>query len=270
MAATLSEEQNEGFRAEWRACEPRPELSRWAAVALALAERAGQRDRGVQCVELPEAPFEVAAKVGRGSPWKRRLRSWIGAPCRSERAWRVACALERAGIPAPRPLGWVSSADGSLDVYLAEWIEAPSLADRLRTEGSAHAPQAGDVDIGNFIDRAGAVVAALHAANFTHRDLKAANLLARAREGVPEVLVTDLDGARSRATVPALRRRARDLGRLRASLEALGASSQISTLLAGYVRRIGSEADLRTLESATARYAAKKRAINERRGRPLE
>jgi hypothetical protein len=62
------------------------------------------------------------------------------------------------------------------------------------------------------------VVAALHAAGCSHRDLKALNLVVSERPTRVDTWLVDLDGV-SRARMTG-RRRARNLGRLAASLDA--------------------------------------------------
>ncbi|MDA1195300.1 MAG: phosphotransferase [Planctomycetota bacterium] len=128
------------------------------------------------------------------------------------RAFRLAYALRNRGLPAPQPLLAVAETGGA-GLYVAEWIDAPNLHDFAATGRLAALTAA---ERRRLLEELGRTLRRMHAAEVTHRDLKAPNLLVRADLSI---VIADLDGARVRRGPVTWSRRARDLMRLDASLD---------------------------------------------------
>jgi tRNA A-37 threonylcarbamoyl transferase component Bud32 len=130
--------------------------------------------------------------------WKERL-----GLATARREWRTLARLRAAGVPVPAPLAHVRLASGE-HVLVTEWIAGVPLADALE-ERARRRP---------LLAALGAVVRALHAAGWVHRDLHRENVLIA--DGSPVLL--DLQAARRARGAAA---RLRDLGRLDHSLRGL-------------------------------------------------
>ena len=110
-------------------------------------------------------------------------------------------------------------ADNRGDFLATEWIEGStnlhlylwSLAKRNGRERRQRLRQAGQ-----SIAR---LVAALHSAGYSHRDLKPLNLVVGERPTTVDAWLVDLDGVPASARITA-RLRSRNLGRMAASLDA--------------------------------------------------
>lgn len=151
--------------------------------------------------ELPTVgePRRVAVKRLRPKTWWKALVGLLRNG-RAPEAWYRGHALLARGIPTARPLvvyeprqshrgaGFLITEwlDGALDVHLYAWDLArrTEAQRRRRTRQSAEA--------------LGRVVGYLHDQGFTHRDLKANNLLIRERPDGVEAFLIDLDGLRQR------------------------------------------------------------------------
>jgi tRNA A-37 threonylcarbamoyl transferase component Bud32 len=166
-------------------------------------------------------PLPVALKQYRArNGWKafcglfRRSRATL--------AWQRAQTLLAHGIATPRPIAaWSPRAWRTRAVsYLAtEWIEGAEnlhlygwrLASRPANERLRPAALAAE-SLGRLIGR-------MHAAGFSHRDLKGANLLLADRGDLAAAWLVDLDGVQARRHV-APKTRAANLARLAAGLNA--------------------------------------------------
>lgn len=157
----------------------------------------------------------VMAKVGRGTSYRRLARLVTCSRSRSLSAYHVGTKLHASGIPTPRPLAVLERKRAGVviaDMLLTDWIEAPDLS--LLLASSEPGERAA------LISSAARLIAALHAARYRHRDLKASNLLSTPDGS--ELLVADLDGVRCCAKDLSHRRRVRDLSRLMVSFVVFG------------------------------------------------
>jgi serine/threonine protein kinase len=153
-------------------------------------------------------------KVGRGTKARRLLRGLTRSPSRSLAAFRTGSILYASGVPTPRPLAALertSTGHVSADILLTDWIDAPDLSRLFATVEADERP--------SLIAGAARSIALLHEAGCRHRDLKASNLLASPTG--PEILLADLDGARSCRDGPSHGQRIRDLARFMTSLAVL-------------------------------------------------
>ena len=188
-----------------------------------------------------------------------RLRSWAEAlrglfrPSRALRAWRRAYALELRGIPTPRPLLAASRRVLGIpveSVFFCEGLPDARGLDALARESRA-AGREGGRRLRAFLPLLGRAVGALHRLGFSHRDLKAGNLLASGG-GTPAPFLADLEGLRYlRAVSPP--RREKDLARfLRSAREDCGLTrADWMRVLAAYARAAsGPAGGLRALATA--------------------
>ncbi|HEY5311208.1 MAG TPA: lipopolysaccharide kinase InaA family protein [Pirellulales bacterium] len=166
-------------------------------------------------LQLAGGRVHVAYKRSRPRSWWRAL---LGAlrTSRAARAWQLGRFLTEHGVPTAQPLFMLEQPSGN---YLAtQWIEGSTnlhlylwqLAERSTVDRRTRLRQAGA--------SAARLVAALHAAGCSHRDLKALNLVVGETPTDVDTWLVDLDGV-SEARMTA-RRRTRNLGRLAASLDA--------------------------------------------------
>lgn len=223
---------------------------------------AGERPRGIVRLTCPSGR-PLALKVGRGTRSRRLVRRLLCGPSRSAAAFELAEHFRECAIPTPLARSTVERADpfGVVheDALVCDYVDARPLDVALRREPEASL---------DWIGRCALLVHRMHGAGVLHRDLKASNLLVRAREADEPILVTDLDGASRVRGVPSIEARSRDLGRLALSLEVLGADAD--ALLPKYGECAGwSETDLEFAQQCVDRYRLRKRAQNERRGREL-
>ena len=170
---------------------------------------------------LPGGPIRVAYKQFRPRNWWKSLCQRF-RPSRAMRGWNLARALAARHIATPRPLAvceprgdwlfrssylateWIA---GGENLHLYGWrLAGWPLPERLR-EASCCA------------DRLGRLLGQMHAAGVSHRDLKAANLLAVRQGDDLAVYLVDTDGVRI-GRWPGTRRRAAELARLAVALEA--------------------------------------------------
>ena len=219
----------------------------------ARAAASGSQPRGIMRVDADGV--DVALKLGRRRGARGALLRLGLAASRSARAAALGVALDEAGVPTPAILALRIGGSPPADVLVMEFVDGVSF-DEVIAAGSAGPP---------LLEMAAAVVHALHAAGFVHRDLKASNLLL-GRDG--RLRVIDLDGARRAPRGPSLARRARDLARLAASVEVLGGDA--AALVESYAGAAALEGARREeLRSAVAAAVVRKRERNRRRGRPL-
>lgn len=167
-------------------------------------------------MQLGDQRVRVAYKRSQARGWWKQLT----APLRSSRAargWQLGKLLAQHRVPTARLLFMLERQNGGS--YLAtEWIEGSTnlhlylwdLVERPARERRVRLHQAGA-----SIAR---LVAALHAAGCSHRDLKALNLVVAENAAAVDAWLVDLDGI-SRASIRA-RTRTQNLGRLAASLDA--------------------------------------------------
>lgn len=164
--------------------------------------------------------IEVAWKRTRPRDWWRDLKERIRTP-RPLRSWRIGRQFQEAGIPTARPLLVMVPVHPlrPRDCYVAtEWIAGGrKLDDFIRDR--ADAPRA---NLARLAHELGRQIGQLHAAGFSHRDLKEENLIVVEREGTLRIHIIDLDGVTRYRRVPR-RRRWRDISRLFASMFVLDA-----------------------------------------------
>jgi tRNA A-37 threonylcarbamoyl transferase component Bud32 len=166
-------------------------------------------------LQLAGGRVHVAYKRSRARSWWRSLLSTLRTS-RAARAWQLGRYLAEHGVPTARPLFMLEQSSG--DYLATQWIEGSTnlhlylwqLAERPADECHARLRQAG-----SSVAR---LVAAMHAAGCSHRDLKALNLVVGETPTAVDTWLVDLDGV-SRTRMTACRR-ARNLGRLAASLDA--------------------------------------------------
>jgi len=217
----------------------------------------------------------------------RRKRAWkVLVDCfrraRPIRAFRMGHALLTRRIATALPLACLERRIGpflldsiliteatdalGLDEFLNTWLARhPAGAPKLTAAGQWHLAQQMLWQLGKLVQR-------LHDNNFAHRDLKAPNLLARWSPGeIPEVVLVDLDGLKSRRFMTA-HRRFQGLMRLNVSLLKCPAVTRAGRLrmLMGYLRRPGcGRIDFKPYWYLLARWSAKKlkQQIRSRRKR---
>ena len=232
---------------------------------------------------LEVGPDPVMVKLGKGSVSRRLLRFVTRSPSRSLAAYRVAMTLRANDVPTPRPLAALERRRAGVvlaDMLLTEWVDAPDLS-RLLISAQ------GDERI-SLISSAARSIAALHAARCRHRDLKASNLLSSTQGG--ELLIADLDGARSCVEAPSHQRRVRELSRLILSLVVFRGDGQESgdpagediesccstdgaLLMERYLEASpgldGGGELLQAWQAQAVEWIRRKVAVNRRAGRPL-
>lgn len=207
-----------------------------------------KHSRNVTVARIPAAEPGQANLVLRRSNygrWEHRLKD-VFRGSRAQRAFRAALALEHAGLPVAsalavgelRRLRWPTRA------YLLslEVSDAVTLARYLAGPGGV--PRGIEEELARLLGR-------LHEAGFTHRDLKASNVLVQAA-GKPWLI--DYDGVRSYRQVP-LSRAVRDLARLAAGIIEAGGRCTLPMVvrfLQGYCATRGLS-DWREWYRATAR-----------------
>jgi tRNA A-37 threonylcarbamoyl transferase component Bud32 len=209
-----------------------------------------------------ETPGDERPVVVKESRSRRAGRAWVARfwPSKLERAWRIGHALVARGLPTPRPRAWLRSADGGAERLVVDelpgastlhgWIDATRDPSRRR----------------RMAWRLGALAGRLHAWHFTHRDLKAGNILVSG--GRPWLV--DLDGTALGAS-PTFRRRTRDLARLESSLRLHPSLSRTERLrgLRAYLRAAEMpEAEWRSWWAAIAAEADAGDRRRAARGRP--
>lgn len=164
---------------------------------------------------LRESLYRITARIVLPGPGalllkahRRRggLGGWLARwrPSRARREWEAARALEGARLPVPEPLayGEREAADAPWEgFYAARFVEGAQ-GFRAALAGADPARRAA------LLERSAALVGALHAAGFDHRDLHAGNVLvAPGPAGADDLWITDLHrhrrgrrvGARARA-----------------------------------------------------------------------
>ena len=164
--------------------------------------------------------LSVAVKVYRPRSLGKALAAMF-RPAKALQNWEKADFLLARQIATPQPLlacrprGWKASGSilvtqwisGAENLHLFGWRIA-ALPSEQRTRIAALCAAA-----------AGRLIGRIHAAGASHRDLKAANLLAIDDRGDVLVYLVDLDGLRANG-LAGLQRQARDLARLAAGLAA--------------------------------------------------
>jgi len=170
-------------------------------------------------------------------PWRHRLRDII-RPTRAERAFKHGVAMELAGVPTPRvvAVGVDRRWRWPVRAYLLMEYVAHS-----RTLGQLLAQQ--DRVTPKQTRQLADIMARLHQAGFTHRDLKASNLLFNA-QGEPCFI--DLDGVRRHRAVTRARA-IKDLTRLARECLAKGLAGAAPWFLKHYCSQRGLRNELRPL-----------------------
>ena len=167
-------------------------------------------------------------------------------PSAARRAFRLALELLRAGVPTAQPVAWATRRSGGL--RREDFLITEELAGTEMLSARLHRYMASPAERVETLTALGHLAGALHRAGFTNRDLKDANLLCSRGEPL-RIWVTDLDGVRRWARVPA-RRAAADLGPLCHSLRCHGwlrDAGDAAALLAAYNARTQPRLQRRTL-----------------------
>lgn len=174
----------------------------------------------VSRLETPDGPLDVVVKQFRNQGPRRRLERRLRGS-KAERSWRVALALQDAGIATPEPLLLIESAAAEGP----SWYVCRHLPDALEARylfRAANAPEGGTLaetfpglDFPAFVAALGRTARRLHDAGFWHRDLSGGNVLLPADQaGAPrDLYLLDLNRARTGQRLGTLRR-SRDLCRL--------------------------------------------------------
>ncbi|MBM4016732.1 MAG: hypothetical protein FJ288_00140 [Planctomycetes bacterium] len=160
-------------------------------------------------------------RAGRRTPGHGLL-----APTRATAAFRKGHALLVRGVATARPVAavmlWNRGAIAD-SLFLAEPVAGVPLSEWLRRGPEAALRRRMARDLAHLLRR-------LHDAGFSHRDLKAPNILVSTPAGpAARPVLVDLDGLRYSGGVSA-RRRARDIMRLGVSLDEWGASRRTDRL----------------------------------------
>lgn len=232
--------------------------------------------RGTQLVEARletnEGVLALAYKRYRSRNWWKLLVDQLRGS-RARRSWKAGHALLARGIATPRPLLCIEPRRRvSAASYLGTtWIDNARNLHELAWELAWTAPAERARRVAACAESLGAVVGRLHAWRYSHRDLKACNLLiVEGAEGVTSYVV-DLDGVQRRWW---LSRRviARNLSRLATSLShyAWISRTQRWRFLRAYARaaQLGPD-DVRWLWKQTARDTGRMMRRMRRRGRPV-
>jgi|HubBroStandDraft_6_1064221.scaffolds.fasta_scaffold41643_3 tRNA A-37 threonylcarbamoyl transferase component Bud32 len=147
-------------------------------------------------IRRSDGPTWTAYKKCGGKTWIRRFARGLQS-ARSLRNFHLGQQLLRHGIATARPLLAVAPRWHALlrPAFLAtEWLEGAIPLDRFFRATAALEPAKRRAVLRETANRVGQAVAALHANGFSHRDLKATNVLVREQCGQIEVFVIDLDG----------------------------------------------------------------------------
>ena len=205
-------------------------------------------------------------------------------PARAYRAFRYGLVLARENVPAPRPLALIEHRPRGLvrrSFLVLESVGGQMLHDFL---GSSAFAGAGDSALKDSLwDALATEIAALHAAGFRQRDLKAPNILVNTDSDNHRVCVhlVDLEGMnRLQQTPPPRRVRIRDLARLVVSLRQLSSpekggvtAADLTSLITRYLEHASSTApwpgEPEEFLTQCERWARRKERRNRRRRRPL-
>lgn len=186
------------------------------------------------------------------------------------RSWQNGHSFRDALLPTPRPLAiWQVyrrglPADGYLLQELADGIDLHSYLRRLLVLSNSN--------ITELIETLARFVRTLHERGWSHRDLKASNLLVSWSERGPRITLVDLVGGTRSSSVSASRRQ-RDLARLNASFCNAPAFSRTDRLrfLRTYMNwHLCGKRDWKRWWRQVARFTRAKVEQNLRRGRVLK
>jgi hypothetical protein len=222
----------------------------WAEAAARLAAQSGAEPSPGAVLVKPghtSTVWRLTLEDGRTLYVKRHNRAGKNGlgPSRSLAAFRRGHALLARGIATARPAAAVDRRRGGAvrdTLLLTEAVQGEPLHRWLR-RGPAPA------DRRRVLGRLARLVRRLHEAGFSHRDLKAPNVLVAPTSG-PDArpVLVDLDGLRGGRPVSA-RRRARDLMRLSVSLDEAGLGRRTDRLrfLRTYLGRPGCPREMAVL-----------------------
>ncbi|MEM6455261.1 MAG: lipopolysaccharide kinase InaA family protein, partial [Acidobacteriota bacterium] len=169
--------------------------------------------------------LSVVVKQFRNQGPRARLDRLRGRGCKATRSWRIACALDRAGVPTARPVMLVRSArrDGP-SFFVSRDLGAVTEL-RAFTRAFNAGTIAGDfphLDADALLAALGRAARRMHDAGIFHRDLSIGNVLLIGDLGQPDrprrpraedLAIIDLNRARLAPRIGRWRR-GRDLGRL--------------------------------------------------------
>jgi tRNA A-37 threonylcarbamoyl transferase component Bud32 len=172
--------------------------------------------------------------------WRHRLRD-VFRPTRAERAFKHGMAMEQAGVPTPRVMAVAVERCWRWPVrayLLMEFVPRAQPLRQLLMQQKGVTPKQ--------TRQLAEMMARLHQAGFTHRDLNATNILFNA-QGEPCFI--DLDGVR-RHRVVSRGRAIKNLARLAREFIPKGLAAAAPWFLKHYCARRGLRRDLRALHVA--------------------
>ncbi len=158
---------------------------------------------------------DVAVKLTRNQGWWRKSQRRLGRS-KAERSWRMALAFTASGVPTPKPVAWVESTrDDGPSLFVTQFepglLEARYFFRAL--ENSTEKEEFPWLDRHELLRACGQALAQMHRQGFWHRDVSIGNLVVREHSDPLELLIVDLNRARSVGRL-SWSQRVRDLCRL--------------------------------------------------------
>lgn len=171
-------------------------------------------------LETPGGAVPVVVKQFRHQRWRARWKRRL-AGSKAAKSFRIATALQAAGILTPEPVMLLESVEPAGPAFyvcrhLPEALEARYLFRAAHAGREAEAYP--EIDFPAFLRALGGMIRRLHEAGFWHRDLSGGNVLLRYPGGPgpgiePELYLVDLNRTRA-GRRPTPSERTRDLSRL--------------------------------------------------------
>ena len=142
--------------------------------------------------------LEVVVKQFRNQGLRRRVERKVRGS-KATRSWRVACALQRAGIPTPRPVALIESTlpEGP-SLYVSERIVGYTEVRHFfrRLAGDPNAEAFPEISASRLLSALGLLARRLHDAGIWYRDLSIGNVLVRDNGDSLEMMLVDPNRAR--------------------------------------------------------------------------
>lgn len=173
----------------------------------------------------------VSYKRARRRGWLHRLKERFRRP-RALRSWNRGREFLRSGIATAKPVCIVVPRGfwNRGDCYVAtEWIAGGRKLDQYIHQAATLPGDRKRRMLRTLAETLGHTIGRLHAAGFSHRDLKEENIIVQTNGDAVSVYVIDLDGAAKYRRVP-WKRRIRDLSRMFISVLALQEASRTDYL----------------------------------------